>query len=241
MQTQAGLNHDMSNPRDLIGLVEQNLRTLTDAFVANINDYFFTEKELHAYFYHLSMMSGAFQHKGHYLIHTEYPSPFKCSYINDKPYIKHESVDSKTQRSHMDCVLINPRFIDWLLDNGRGIKELIGIGNKRFDLYIKDFYDTYAQFNQETGEAILLYAVEFKFLRHSYAGRKYPARGIHQDIAKLRLLRQFGEGQPYKIDFVTRTKLVIFIGDRTQTAGRAIRAEMEGYNPDEYVMITRRP
>jgi hypothetical protein len=231
----------MSYPRDLIGLVEQNLAVLSDAFVTNINDYFFTEKELHAYFYHLSMSSGAFQHRGHYLLHTEYPSPFKCSYINDKPYIKHEPVYSKKQRSHIDCVLVNPGFVDWLLDNKRSIKELIGIGNKRFDLYIKDFYHAYAQFNQETGEAILLYAVEFKFLRHSYAGRKYPTREIHQDIAKLRLLRQFGEDLPYKISFVDRTKVAIFIGERTQKAGEAIRGEIESYNPEEYKIITRKP
>lgn len=231
----------MSYRQNLIGLVEQNLSLLTDVFATNINDYFFTEKELHAYFYHLSMSSGAFQHGGYYLLHTEYPSPFKCSYIKDEPYIKHEPANSKAQRSHIDCVLVNPRFVDWLLDNKPSIKELIGIGNKRFDLYIKDFYDAYAQFNQKTGEAILLYAVEFKFLRHSYAGQKYPVREIHQDIAKLRLLRRFGEDLPHKINFVTKTKVMIFIGERAQKAGEAIREEIERYNPEEYKMITRKP
>jgi hypothetical protein len=230
----------MSSPRDLIVDVEENLEMLADVFVTNNNDYFFTEKELHAYFYHLSMLSSIFQHRGHYLIHTEYPSPFKCSYINDKPYIRHEPINSKTQRSHFDCVLVNPRFVDWLLDNNRGIKELIGIGNKRFDLYIKNFYDAYAHFNEETGEPILLYALEFKFLRHSYGGQKYPIREIHQDIAKLRLLRKFGEGLPDKINFVARTKLVIFIGERTQKAGEAIRREIERYNAEEYNIIVRK-
>lgn len=231
----------MKEQIDLIGLFEQNLKVLTDTFHDNINDYFFTEKELHSYFYHLSVSSGAFNHKGHYLVHTEYPSPFKCSYIDDNPYINQEPSNSKTQRSHIDCVLINPTFIDWLLDHEIGLKPLIGIGNARFDLYIKNFYDIYSNFNKETREAILLYAIEFKFLRHSYAGSKYPSRGIHQDIAKLRLLREFNAGMEYKINFVSRTKSVIFVGDRTQAAGKTIRRELGKYDPKEYVMITRKP
>ncbi len=231
----------MSQRRDLIELIEQHLNMLADTFLNNINDFFFTEKELHAYFYHLSVLSGAFRHRGHYLVHTEYPSPFKCSYKDDSPYINHEPVDSKKQRSHIDCVLINPMFIDWLLDNRLSIKPLIGIGDKRFDLYINDFYDTYAKFNRATGEAILLYAVEFKFLRHSYAGSKYPAKGIRQDIAKLRLLREFGTRMPYNINFVSRTKTVIFVGERTQRAGEKIRRQLEAYDSEEYVMITRQP
>lgn len=231
----------MDQRRELSELIEQNLSVLTDAFRTNINDYFFTEKELHAYFYHLSVNSGAFRHRDYYLIHTEYPSPFKCSYRNDSPYINHEAANSKAQRSHIDCVLINPVFIDWLLDNDHGIKPLIGIGDVRFDLYISGFYDTYAKFNRETGEAVLLYAIEFKFLRHAYAGSKYPAREIHRDIAKLRLLREFGVDLPHKINFVSRTKAVIFVGERTQAAGETIRGELERYNSEEYIVITRKP
>lgn len=231
----------MNRGQELIGLVEKNLKDLADVFRANINDYFYTEKELHSYFYHLSLKSGAFCHKNHYLIHTEYPSPFKCSFKDESPFVCQEAINAKAQRSHVDLVLVNPAFIDWLAKSGFGLKPLTGIGNARFDLYIGDFYDTYARFNFETRQPVLLYALEFKFLRHSYAGSKYPARGIHQDIAKLRLLREFAGAMPQKINFVSKTKAVIFVGERTRTAGQAIICELGCYDPDEYTMITRMP
>jgi hypothetical protein len=43
----------MAGTPDLIGLVEQNLARLAHTFLTHGNYYFFTEKELHAYFYHL--------------------------------------------------------------------------------------------------------------------------------------------------------------------------------------------
>jgi hypothetical protein len=186
------------------------------------------------------MSSAAFQHRGHHLLHAECPSPFKCSYTDSEPYVKCEPVDSAARRSHIDCVLVNPRFVDWHLDNKRDIKELIGIENERFSLYIKDLYDAYGRFNRGTGETILLYAVEFKFLRHSYEGPTYPIREIHRDCAKLRLLREFGQDLPGRIRFVERTKVVIFVGERMQKAREAIRGAMAGYDPAEYDVITRK-
>jgi hypothetical protein len=56
----------------------------------------------------------------------------------------------------------------------------------------------------------------------------------------LRLLREFSTDLPHKIDFVSRTKAVIFVGDRTQGVGEAAIAELERYNPEEYIAITRK-
>jgi hypothetical protein len=231
----------MINKEELITLVEQNLAGLKECFLTNINDYFFTEKELHSHFYHLCISNYAFHHKGYSLLHTEYPSPFKCSYLDNEPYIQLEPIDAKKQRSHIDCVLINPLFIDWLVEHGHGTKALIGIGNNRFDLYIKDFYTIYHQFNQETNEAILLYALEFKFLRHSYSGSKYPIKEIKQDIAKLKLLSDFSNNLHAKIEFVEKTKLMIFIGERAQRVRDRAQASIRNYDTKQYDISVRKP
>lgn len=49
----------MAYSQDMNSLVEQNSALLGRAFMTNINSCFFTEKELHAHFYHLSMTCGA--------------------------------------------------------------------------------------------------------------------------------------------------------------------------------------
>ncbi len=230
----------MNHQENLSSIFKQNLENLADAFSKEINDYFFTEKDICCYFYFLTKKFAIFNHRGYCLLHTEYPTPFKCSYLEDKPYIKLEPDDSGKQRSHIDTVLINPLFIDWLIDSNKNIKSLSGLGEERFDSYIKKFYDIYTEFNEKTGESILLYAVEFKFLRHSYVGHKYPIKEIRKDIAKLCLLRQFSEKLQHKIDFVRRTKAVIFIGERNQRAGESITIELKDYDQNEYMIITRR-
>jgi hypothetical protein len=104
---------------------------------------------------------------------------------------------------------------------------------------VEEFYKIYNSFNQETGQPILLYALEFKFLRQSYSGTKYPRRNIQQDLAKLRLLRHFATDGP-SVDFVGKTRSLIFIGDRSKDSFQTgIANSLKDCSSDEYEVITR--
>ena len=150
-------------------------------------------------------------------------------------------MNANKMRAHVDCVIVNPAFITWLTAHKGpyGMKPLIGLGNALFQTYIEEFYETYRSFNEEISQPILLYALEFKFLRQSYSGIKYPRLNIQQDLAKLRLLRHFTtDGLP--VDFVGRTRSLIFIGDRVKNPFQTgIGNLFKGYSSDEYEVITR--
>ena len=214
----------MNDTEAIIAAVELNLVALGKKFQENDNNYFFTEKELHSYFYHLCISDPAFHHERHSLLHTEFPSPFKFSYTKDG--VKREPATSKKTRGHIDCVVVNPHFIGWLASKKLGMEYLYGIQTKndKFSNYIAGFYDVYREFNKVFGEGILLYALEFKFLRHSYEGTKYPSIGVQQDISKLSAIKSFPVGSAPEIMFVNKTKLVIFIGERSPVGDNIRRA-----------------
>jgi len=204
----------MIDKSELIKLCEESVLTLKSVFRSKSNEYFFTEKEIHSYLYHLCTETGRFEHDDYCLIHTEYPTPFKCEMIKQEPFIKKVDDRSNNQRAHIDLVVINPNFIDWVKKNSHSYRLISGIGVKRFDLYISQFKEIYAGFCDEAGESILLYAIEFKYLRHSYSGEKYPIREILQDIYKLRMLQEFKLGTKKQIGFCEHVKSIVFVGER---------------------------
>jgi hypothetical protein len=120
-------------------------------------------------------------------------------------------------------------------------RALTGIGNKQFDKYILRFRKTYREFNETTGQPVLLYALEFKFLRHSYDGLKYPTKAIQQDTAKLRLLRETQNYQDLAFNFVEKTKAFIFITNAQKNKEDALRKAMKDFRPEEYEFVTREP
>jgi hypothetical protein len=230
----------MSDNGTLIAAVEKNLNKLGEDFLAYHNDYFFTEKELHSYFYHLCISDKAFHYEKLLLLHTEYPSPFKFSYTGDG--IKQEAATAKNTRGHIDCVVVNPHFIDWLSkgqkeQDKKGLKALYGIGSGLFGSYITGLYKTYQEFNEATGEAILLYALEFKFLRHSYGGIKYPIKDIKRDLAKLATIRRFKVGSDCEITFVSKTKVIIMIGERVSAGDKIAKELEEAYKLEEEYLL----
>jgi hypothetical protein len=135
-------------------------------FYRKSDDYFFTEKELHSYFYHLCLCDGSFVLNNKFnLIHTEYPTPFKCSIIKEEPYISIEDITSKHIRSHIDLVMLNPNFVEWIKQYKNHFDYLKGLRNQLFPKYIQEFISKYEQFYIETKETVLLYALEFKYFR----------------------------------------------------------------------------
>ena len=203
----------MEKTNMIIGSFEKAVEELVDVFNTKHNDYFFTEKEIHSYFYHLCLSKNLI-YGSYNLVHTEYPTPFKCETLKKEPYIKKAKGESKNQRAHIDLVLLNPKYLDYVLEKRKDdyFKYISSIGGALFSNYINDFYSLYKDFAEKTGESILLYAIEFKYHRHSYSGEKYPAMYLKQDINKLKLINEFMISS--NVPYCKKIKSLVFIGDR---------------------------
>ncbi len=156
------------------------------------------------------------------LIHTEYPTPFKCETLNNDPYIIFAKNDSKNQRAHIDLVVLNPNYINYIstLKIQKSYRYLTGIGNQLFSKYIEEFYSIFKDFGSKYNESILLYAIEFKYHRHSYSGGKYPVRNLIQDISKLKLLKDMLITD--KISYCHNIKSIVFIGERISKSSKSL-------------------
>ena len=203
------------NIQDFITAFEEKIEDLVSVFKYNDKDFFFTEKEIHSYFYHLCLNSNKFiTGNGINLIHTEYPTPFKCK-KGSNWNLDYAKIDEDKMRSHIDLVLINPNFVNWIYDEKKETKYLTGITNDIFSHYILDFAKVYKDFQAEFNEPILLYALEFKYFRHSYSGAKYPKGEIHYDLAKLDLLKNKNFAiNNITIHFCLKSLSIVFIGHK---------------------------
>jgi len=222
--------------------IQSSINKLKKVFTNNIHDFFFTEKELHSYFLNICFSNKNYIHNGHLLVHAEYPTPFKCSY-NDSDIIKLEKDDSKKIRAHIDMVFINPNYIDWINENELEHKFISGIPQSGiFKTFNKELTETYEKFYKETNEAILNYAIEFKFIRHGYLGTKYPVKDIIQDIEKLRLLKNYPKvAHQNRFRFVNNTLSTIFIGERGEYLVKELNADIikHNYLKSEYIIIRK--
>ncbi|PKP04082.1 MAG: hypothetical protein CVU11_06240 [Bacteroidetes bacterium HGW-Bacteroidetes-6] len=218
------------NIEKLICDIEAIVKTLIDTYKTSNNDFFFTEKEIHSYFYHLCLKSDLFiTSSGLNLIHTEYPTPFKCSQLNSEPYIELAPNNSNKMRSHVDLVLLNPNFIDWISENKKSTKYITGLGYKLYSKYIVEFGEQYELFQKEYNEPILLFALEFKYFRHSYAGTKYPQKEIIYDKEKLKLLQKIKINEAL-IDYCSNVLSLVFIGHRLKNNFDKIKEKTESKN-----------
>jgi argonaute-like protein implicated in RNA metabolism and viral defense len=199
---------------DIIEKFESSIEELVSVFKKHDNYFFFTEKELHSYFYHLCLLEDSFIYKKYNLVHTEYPTPFKCENSNEEPYIKRKDNDGKYTRAHIDLVLINPNFIDFSfsLQQKESASIIMGLKSILFSKYINEFHEIYEKFGKEYNENILLYSLEFKYLRHSHIGEKLPAIEIKRDIQKLKLLEEFKIFN--NVPFSKNNKSLVFVGER---------------------------
>ena len=220
---------------------EECLSKLEDDFLNKSENYFFTEKELHSYFYSLCLQNKKFHYDSINLVHTEYPTPFKSSILKDYPYLKIANTHSKAMRSHIDLVLINPNFIRWTKGNQHRFGLIKGITNKYYPAYITEFINTYNEFTIETKESILTYAVEFKYLRNEYEGSKYPIAAIKQDIQKLNNLKSFRlDFMSTELQFAKKTLSYIFIEDNRKSMYNEILSDPYFTNNKSLFKIVKR-
>tara|TARA_B100001939_G_C16883878_1_gene592169 strand:- start:342 stop:1022 length:681 start_codon:yes stop_codon:yes gene_type:complete len=194
-----------------VKIFEDCLLELENLYKSKSDKFFFTEKEIHSYFYSICLSKNIFLYKDYNLVHTEYPTPFKASILKDPPYFKVVNNESKFMRSHIDLVLLNPNFIDWCEKNNLPFNYIKGLKNESFSKYIVDFVNIYNRFYSDTNEPILLYAIEFKYFRGGYEGTKYPIIAVKQDLEKLNSLKQlkFGTRQQ-QIPFTQNVRSKIF-------------------------------
>lgn len=117
--------------------------------------YFFTESDIHSYFYHC-LYSTKFQVKREnrriYLVHREYPTNFR--------YIKKDLVNnpicydlggSEGRRGNYDMAVINPEFAN----KAQNINHIINKNIK--DLIVRNN-------NSDSNDKELLFAIEFKYI-----------------------------------------------------------------------------
>lgn len=208
--------------------IDKTIDKLAKTFIDKGENYFFTEKEIHSYFYHLCQLSDVFDYKDYSLIHTEYPTPYKCSIDYKSAKVTIEPRKSRKRRAHIDFVVINPRFIDFVLDTESDKGIIYGISDALFSDYIPKFKNIYKDFFVKFQEPILIYALEFKFLRHSWAGEKYPILDVILDINKLKLLKIL-EIDGTKINFVGNIRSLVYIGYRHKGIEDKIKKETEEY------------
>jgi hypothetical protein len=149
--------------------------------------------------------------------------------LNSEPYIELAPNNSNKMRSHVDLVLLNPNFIDWISENKKSTKYITGLGYKLYSKYIVEFGEQYELFQKEYNEPILLFALEFKYFRHSYAGTKYPQKEIIYDKEKLKLLQKIKINEAL-IDYCSNVLSLVFIGHRLKNNFDKIKEKTESKN-----------
>ncbi len=207
-------------------------------FKALPSDYFFTEKEIHAYFYHKCLSDPVFfDGKSFNYVHAEYPTPFKCRKSKDK-LIKAPDIENHAMRSHVDMVFINPNFVTWIKKKSKDdyIKYLNGITGQVFSVYIKDLVEKFEEFYNRFKEPVLIYAIEFKYFRHRSSGKESPVTDVKYDVSKLKLLQnpEF-ESLQTKFPFSAKTlSIVLFTRNMN---GLKVEIEKKLKGTEKYMRI----
>lgn len=120
--------------------------------------YFFTESDIHSYFYHVLYSSRLEVQRGNkriYLVHREYPTNFRYSKDDlvldacDRPF---DLSSREGDRGNYDVAIINPDFV-------RDAKTIEHIVNKNVRLVEERNESMPESFREE-----LLFAIEFKYV-----------------------------------------------------------------------------
>lgn len=147
--------------------------------------YFFTESDIHSYFYYC-MYNSTFEvnrdNRRIYLVHREYPTNYRYSKktlttsgVNTPDYT--DKINERTSRGHYDMVVINPDFAN----KANNINHII---NKNID-------DTKERFNgsKDNLKDELLFAIEFKYI---ISRSKNWVEQVEIDNQKLENARNYG-------------------------------------------------
>lgn len=169
----------------IIRAVEATLKDLETAF-AKSPTFFYTENDLVCWF--VAELIPRLPDRGvsrdvegqlHRLVHTEYPTPFRCKMDDGSFSIREDHERTQAgggySRGHFDIVILNPEFV--ARHNYQQLKA------QNYHVFRQDVWDARVQ-----GEAMLLYAIEFYFSRDpipSLSAVDRCVQAIVQDADKL--------------------------------------------------------
>lgn len=148
----------------------------------------------------------------------------------------------ETCRAHIDLVLINPNFIKFIKEKfpHKYHRYINGIGGAdgEFSKYIIDHKNQFNEFANKYNESIILYALEFKFYRHSYTGSKYSRINFQQDVDKLKLLTNFKISN--ETQYCMNSKAIAFVSGKMSSGLIKTLLEVESKNEKTCRVILRK-
>ena len=189
---------------------------------------FFTENDLVCHFYHClvnRLGSSANVECGDgtatSIVHTEYPTPFRCDMSHSQFAIKGDGDTTpgggRYQRGHYDLVLINPGAISRL-----SVQTLRGQNYEKFK-------EEVLQSSDDSLFPILLHAFEFMLIRHDIRVGGQPQRSVErhcglicQDFQKLLQSHRTSDfrNNPYRREFLHFKWMLVFDSSETGTQVR---------------------
>jgi len=167
----------------IIEAVDKSIEMLCSEFQSDPT-LFFTENDLVCYFYCFLWQklptSNVYDKDGykHFLIHMEYPTPFRCDMSKNKFEIKNDEERTekggKYQRGHYDMVVFNPDFIK---DH-----SYEAIKAQNYELYKEQVLSNIDRF-----KPVILYGLEFMYRREplKYSKGEDKEKGINDFVAKV--------------------------------------------------------
>jgi len=171
------------NHQTIIKSVDNSIEVLCCEFRSHPT-FLFTENDIVCYFYRILQQKLPISKtldkddNEHLLIHTEYPTPFRCNMSKNKFEVKDDDARTenggKYKRGHYDIVVLNPDFI------GRYSYEIINAQN--YKLYKEQVLS-----NIDNYSPVILYGLEFMYVRSplKYARCADKEKGIDNFIVKV--------------------------------------------------------
>lgn len=195
--------------------------------------YFFTESDIHSYFYHLIYSSkyevSTKDKERIYCIHREYPTNFrykKSELLNEdfkKPY---DLSMKEGDRGNYDIAILNPEFIE----NANSKEDIVNKSVKLLEIRTKD--------NKNFKE--LLFAVEFKYVINN---SKNFVDEVKKDNKKLLFAKEYGSSTEAvnlvfcNVDFKYKSELINVIENASD---KILSIFIQSYY-DDNKKITPRP
>lgn len=198
---------------------------------------FFTEHDLASRCYFLIQNALQFRtvtgkdDRLFYLVHHEYPTPFRCDMSNQNCDYKNDDDPtprgSKYQRGHYDLVVFNPEFLKectYELAKGQNYEQL----KRELPIIL-----------YQTQEPAILLGLEFMYNRNPFTSQKQAQNwrdSVLQDYQKL----QNSENWEY-LPFMNEYRMLAFDGAGEHGYGEYLKEAFQRYEGLEYLSITRQP
>lgn len=171
--------------------------------------FFFTENDIVCYFYKLLQdnlpIKEAVDKDGykHFLVHGEYPTPFKC---NMKGYEFKKMDDSSAYiRGHYDIVVLNPDFIK----------------KETYDIIKAQDFSSFNDKAKSSSYHIILYGLEFMYARDPFKSEKQINTFVKKVKQDARKLEESCSG------FMKEAKMLVFIKYREDQVKQKLKEEVK--------------